>query len=90
MTPELDWDELRVFLALARARSARGAAALLKVSHSTVTRRVEALEARLGVRLFDRSRAVSRRSGWLSSQRFATCWRIAWGRRTTSGCGSPT
>jgi DNA-binding transcriptional LysR family regulator len=56
MTPELDWDELRVFLALARARSARGAAALLKVSHSTVTRRVEALEARLGVRLFDRSR----------------------------------
>lgn len=52
----MDWDDLRHFLALARQRSVRGAASELGVSHSTVARRVEALEARLGTRLFDRHR----------------------------------
>lgn len=53
---DLDWDELRYFLALARAGSVRTAGAALAVSHTTVARRVEALEARLGARLFDRHR----------------------------------
>ncbi|AKF09589.1 LysR family transcriptional regulator [Sandaracinus amylolyticus] len=52
----MDWDDVRHFLALARARSVRAAGAALGVSHSTVARRVEALEARLGVKLFDRHR----------------------------------
>jgi DNA-binding transcriptional LysR family regulator len=52
----LDWDDVRHFLALARTGSVRAAGARLEVSHSTVARRVEALEARLGVRLFDRHR----------------------------------
>jgi len=52
----VDWDDVRHFLALARTGSVRAAGATLGVSHSTVARRVEALEVRLGVRLFDRHR----------------------------------
>lgn len=52
----MDWDDVRHFLALARTGSIRAAGSLLRVSHSTVGRRVEALEVRLGVRLFDRHR----------------------------------
>jgi DNA-binding transcriptional LysR family regulator len=55
----MDWDDVRHFLALARAGSVRAAGLALGVSHSTVARRVEALEARLAARLFDRSR-----DGW--------------------------
>lgn len=52
----MDWDDVRHFLALARLGSVRAAGAALGVSHSTVIRRVEALEARLVARLFDRNR----------------------------------
>lgn len=52
----MDWNDLRHFLALARAGSIRAAGAALGVSHTTVARRVEALEAELGARLFDRHR----------------------------------
>lgn len=52
----MDWDDLRHFLALARSGSVRAAGKRLRVSHSTVARRVEGLEARLRTRLFDRSR----------------------------------
>ncbi len=52
----MDWDDVRHFLALARTGSVRAAGSLLGVSHSTVARRVEALELRLGVKLFDRHR----------------------------------
>jgi DNA-binding transcriptional LysR family regulator len=51
----IDWDDLRVFLAVARAGSLRGAARALSVNHATVTRRLGALEAALGSRLFDRT-----------------------------------
>ena len=47
---------MRHFLALARTGSIRAAGSSLGVSHSTVARRVEALETRLGVKLFDRHR----------------------------------
>lgn len=50
----LQWDDVRHFLALARHGSLSGAARHLAVEHSTVARRVEALEHALGVRLFDR------------------------------------
>ncbi|MFT6144839.1 MAG: DNA-binding transcriptional LysR family regulator [Myxococcota bacterium] len=51
----MDWNDVRHFLALARSGSARGAGAALGVSHSTVARRVDALEERLATRLFDRT-----------------------------------
>ncbi|MAC25135.1 MAG: LysR family transcriptional regulator [Sandaracinus sp.] len=47
---------MRFFLALARHGAVRAAGSALGVSHSTVARRVDALEAQLGVRLFDRHR----------------------------------
>lgn len=50
----MNWDDTRLFLALARSGSARATAAEQKISHSTVKRRVDRLEADLGVRLFDR------------------------------------
>ncbi|MFK7999671.1 MAG: LysR family transcriptional regulator [Polyangiales bacterium] len=52
----MDWNDVQHFLALARLGSVRAAGASLGVSHSTVARRVEALEAQLSARLFDRNR----------------------------------
>jgi len=49
------WDDLRTLLAIARAGSLAGAARQLGVNHSTVFRRLGALEARLGTRLFERA-----------------------------------
>ncbi|SDJ11970.1 LysR family transcriptional regulator [Billgrantia gudaonensis] len=49
-----DWDNLRLFLAIARAGTLAGAARALGVNHSTIFRRLKALEAGLEVRLFDR------------------------------------
>src|SRR5690242_14327784 len=51
----LDWNDLRYFLAVCRAGTLAGAARGLGVRHSTVARRVEALEAALGVSLFKRA-----------------------------------
>jgi DNA-binding transcriptional LysR family regulator len=51
----LNWDDLRVALAVARAGSVRAAARALRVSHSTVLRRLQELELAAGVRLFERS-----------------------------------
>lgn len=49
-----DWNDLRVFLTLAREGSLTAAARRLEVSHPTVARRVRVLEDSLGARLFDR------------------------------------
>jgi DNA-binding transcriptional LysR family regulator len=49
-----DWDDLRYFLAVARSGNITAAGIELDVNHSTVSRRISALETRLGVRLFDR------------------------------------
>jgi DNA-binding transcriptional LysR family regulator len=49
-----DWDHLRFFLALHDAGTLSGAARAAGVEHSTVARRIDALEATLGVKLFDR------------------------------------
>ncbi len=50
----MNWDDLKIFLAVAEATSMRAAAKQLKVSHSKVSRRIESLEANMGVKLFDR------------------------------------
>ncbi|MCU1410035.1 MAG: LysR family transcriptional regulator [Rhodoglobus sp.] len=47
-------DDLRYLLAVARAGRMVSAAALLEVDHTTVKRRIDRLEAALGVRLLDR------------------------------------
>lgn len=47
-----EWGDFRYFLAIARAGSLTGAARELGVEHTTVGRRLSALEAVLGVRLF--------------------------------------
>jgi len=54
VAPSIAWDDVRFFVAVAREGSLSGAARTLSVEHSTVARRVAALEARIGVRLFDR------------------------------------
>jgi DNA-binding transcriptional LysR family regulator len=54
--PALEWDNLRHALAVGSAGSISGAARALGVNHTTVLRRLEALEAQLGTRLFDRQR----------------------------------
>ena len=55
-TRSLAWDDLRCVLAIARTGSLSGAARSLGVGHSTVFRRLNAIERRLGVTLFDRTR----------------------------------
>lgn len=51
----MNWDDLRFVLALSRAGTLARAARELKVDHTTVGRRIEAIEADLGVRLFTRA-----------------------------------
>lgn len=51
---DFEWSDLTFFLAVARAGRLTVAAARLKVEHSTVSRRIAALEAALGAKLFDR------------------------------------
>ena len=57
MTEPLNWDEFRIVRAIAEAQSLSGAAELLGLNHSTLFRRLAAMEARLGLRLFDRERS---------------------------------
>jgi len=54
----MNWDDLRLFLAVAREGSISGAARSLGVQHSTVSRRMRALEAKLGVRLIERKKSA--------------------------------
>src|SRR5687768_8187962 len=56
MDTSIDWDDLRVALAVADAGSLAGAARALNVNHTTALRRLDALEARLNTRLFERQR----------------------------------
>jgi DNA-binding transcriptional LysR family regulator len=51
----LDWDGLRYFRAVATTGTLSGAARALGVEHTTVARRLDALEGELGARLFLRN-----------------------------------
>ena len=53
----LDWNDLRYFLAVARDGSTLAAARALRVSQTTVARRIAALEDALGIRLFEKRQA---------------------------------
>lgn len=50
----MDWDNLRVFLELARGKKLMDAAERLGIDYSTVSRRIRRFEAELGTQLFDR------------------------------------
>jgi DNA-binding transcriptional LysR family regulator len=52
---DIDWDDLRVFLAVARAESLSGAGRGLRLDPATVGRRIARLEERLGAALFAKS-----------------------------------
>jgi DNA-binding transcriptional LysR family regulator len=52
---DFNWNDLRAFLAVARTARLTTAAARLGMDHTTVGRRIAALETGLGARLFDRS-----------------------------------
>lgn len=52
----LDWNDVSVFLALVRHRSLSETARFLGVNHTTVGRRIRALEDQLNQRLFERTR----------------------------------
>ena len=56
MPTSISWDEFRLVKAIADAKSLVGAADKLGVNHSTVFRRLGALEGAIGARLFERSR----------------------------------
>jgi DNA-binding transcriptional LysR family regulator len=53
----MNWNDLKYFLTLAREGTVSGTGRVLNVKHTTVARRIEALEASLGTRLFDKSRS---------------------------------
>ena len=52
----MQWDDVRLFLTLCRARTVGAAGKMLGVDASTVSRRLAALEETLGTTLFDRGR----------------------------------
>lgn len=50
----MNWDRIRIFLAVARAGQILAAARELKLNHATVGRQITALERELGAKLLDR------------------------------------
>lgn len=54
MSQPFDWDLLQSFLAVARAGKLTVAARRLRIDHSTLSRRLTALESALGAKLFER------------------------------------
>ena len=51
----MDWDDLRVFLAVARSESLSGAGRRLQIDPATVGRRIARLEEAVGARLFSKT-----------------------------------
>jgi DNA-binding transcriptional LysR family regulator len=66
----MDWDNVRVFLAVARAGQFVAGARRLHLDHATASRRVAALEAALGAKLFDRRTTGARLTS--AGERFLT------------------
>ncbi|MCA9565772.1 MAG: LysR family transcriptional regulator, partial [Myxococcales bacterium] len=51
----MNWDDLQYVLAVSRGSTLSNAAQTLGVTHTTVGRRLRAMEESLGTRLFDRT-----------------------------------
>jgi DNA-binding transcriptional LysR family regulator len=71
-----DWNDLRLVLAVQRAGGLRAAAAALGIDHSTIFRRLKALEKKLGVRLFERLPGGSYRATAAGERMAAAAGRI--------------
>ena len=82
-----NWDEVKTAYQVARMGTVSGAADVLGVHHATVIRHVDALEQRLGVKLFQRHargytatepgmdlRRASRLCWWRSSRSIRMWW----------------
>jgi DNA-binding transcriptional LysR family regulator len=54
-TTALNWDDLRITLAIAEHGTLSSAALHLRISHPTLSRRLQRIERRLGTRLFERT-----------------------------------
>src|SRR3546814_6616879 len=54
-TPPFNWNDLRFLLAVARSRTISLAGRRTGTDHATVSRRISALEAALGLQLFERN-----------------------------------
>ncbi|MGZ6040193.1 MAG: LysR family transcriptional regulator, partial [Phenylobacterium sp.] len=55
-----DWNDLKAFLAVARGGSTLAASKAMGVNQTTVARRIESMEAALGLKLFERGQSGSR------------------------------
>ena len=83
------WDEIRTAFHVARMGTVSGAADVLGVHHATVIRHIDALEGRLGAKLFQRhargnSLFINRGDGTfadVSQSSAVTMGRWAWGSR---------
>ena len=51
---ELNWDDLRCFLAMGEETTLRGAAAALEMNHSTLLRRLHGLQVQVGATHYNR------------------------------------
>lgn len=91
---DLQWDDVRLFLAIADRGSLTEAARQLKVGQPTVSRRLGELEERLGYALFQRSveGATLTAAGerWLSPARHMAEWAGELLRTAERGDGSPS
>lgn len=88
-----EWNDLKVFLAVARLGTISDAGEKLGIEHSTVSRRIDRLEATLRVVLFDRRRSgysltdaghalIPHAERWKA--RCSPLWKRAWRSRISS------
>ncbi len=90
MAMSMNWDDLKVFLAVARTESLSGAGRQLKIDPATVGRRIARLEEGLGVALFAKSPQgydLTRDGGRLLSHAEAAEQAVAFGTEDMSGEG---
>lgn len=86
----MNWDDLRVFLAVARTESLSGAGRSLRIDPATVGRRIARLEEGLGVTLFAKSPQgyeLTRDGGRLMAHAEAAEQAVAMGSEDMAGAG---
>ena len=67
----VNWDDLRIFLAVARRNNLDGAATYLRLDPTTLGRRIRRLESAIDATLFERSRkghVLTTTGEWLLSR----------------------
>lgn len=86
MKPDFNWDDARIFLAIARAGTLSGAADAMNMGVATVSRRLDRLEKMLGMPLFSGHQNGYRLTddGEIMLERAEAQWisRILWHVRT--------